>query len=172
MERFDLNEVNSISMSYQGPPAGGYVARITSVFDNKEKQYLQIGLDIAEGDYAGYYTNLFEKANFWGLTSYRSYKPKARGFFKAFIEATEKSNDNFEWQWDEMKLLNLNVGIIIGLEDYIGNDGKIKTRPRVADFVSVTDIKDGNFTVPDHTKIQAPPSSSGVVDATSEDPPF
>lgn len=173
MEKFDFNEVDSMNIGYSGPPAGGYVATIVSATDNRDKSYLLVGLDIAEGDFANYYTNLFEKANFWGLNSYRSYKPKARGFFKAFIEAVEKSNDDFTWDWDESALINLKVGIVIGLEDYIGNDGKTKTRPRVTDFVSVLDIKDGNFNIPDHTTLDTKPSSNpGVVDATSEDPPF
>lgn len=169
MERFDFNEVESIG--YSGPEAGGYVATIVSAVENPEKKYLAIGLDIAEGDYAGYYKDLFERVGFWGLTSYRSYKPRARGFFKAFIEAVEKINDDFTWNWDETELIGLKVGIIIGLEDYIGNDGKIKTRPRVTDFVTVTDIKDGNFTIPEHVKVKAAPEPAGVVDAT-EEPPF
>lgn len=170
MEKFDFNEVSTKEFGYNGPQAGGYIATIVNAVDNPEKKYLAIGLDIAEGDYAGYYKSLFERAGFWGLTSYRSYKPKARGFFKAFIEAVEKSNDGFTWQWDETCLINLTVGIIIGLEDYIGNDGKIKTRPRVTDFISVADIKDGNFTIPEHTKLKQNEAPAGVVDASEETP--
>jgi len=170
MEKFDLNEVNSTSVSYKGPVAGGYVAIIVTAVDNPEKQYLQLGLDIAEGAFAGYYKDLFERAGFWGLNSYRSYKPKARGFFKSFIEAVSKSNSGFEWNWYETDLINLSVGIIIGLEDYIGNDGRIKTRPRVTDFVPVADIKDGNFTIPDHIKIETTTAAVGVVDASEETP--
>ena len=81
MEKFDFNEVSSNDFGYTGPQAGGYIATIISAVDNPEKKYLAIGLDIAEGDHAGYYKSLFERAGFWGLTSYRSYKPKARGFF-------------------------------------------------------------------------------------------
>ena len=170
MEKFDFNDVSSISTGYKGPGAGGYVATIVTAVDNPDKQYLQLGLDIAEGEFAGYYKDLFERAGFWGLNSYRSYKPKARGFFKAFIEAVEKSNDNFTWNWYETELINLTVGIIIGLEDYIGNDGKIKTRPRVTDFVPVVDIKDGNFTIPEHIKIETTTAAVGVVDASEETP--
>ena len=170
MEKFDFNDVNSTSTGYNGPEAGGYVAVITSAVDNQDKQYLMIGLDIADGIYKYYYKDLFERAGFWGLNSYRSYKPKARGFFKAFIEAVEKSNDDFKWDWNEADLVNLNVGIVIGLEDYIGNDGKIKTRPRVTDFLPVVDIKDGNFTIPDHVKISGYSCNAGVVDASEETP--
>ena len=170
MEKFDFNEVNSTATTYKGPEAGGYIATITSAVDNEDKQYLLIGLDIADGIFKGYYKDLFERAGFWGLNSYRSYKPKARGFFKAFIEAVEKSNDGFEWKWAESDLINLNVGIIIGLEDYIGNDGKIKTRPRVTDFVPVVDIKDGNFTIPEYTKLKENTAPAGVVDASEETP--
>ena len=170
MEKFDFNDVNSTTTTYKGPEAGGYIATITSAVDNEDKQYLLIGLDIADGIFKGYYKDLFERAGFWGLNSYRSYKPKARGFFKAFIEAVEKSNDGFTWQWNESDLINLTVGIIIGLEDYIGNDGKIKTRPRVTDFVPVADIKDGNFTIPEHIKIETTTAAVGVVDASEETP--
>lgn len=170
MEKFDFNEVSSATTGYSGPEAGGYVATIVSAIDNQEKQYLLIGLDIAEGEFSGYYKDLFERAGFWGLNSYRSYKPKARGFFKAFIEAVEKSNAGFSWSWKESDLINLTVGIVIGLEDYVGNDGKIKTRPRVKDFVPITDIKDGNFTIPEHVKITTTTATFGVVDASEETP--
>ncbi len=172
MEKFNMDEVATTKKEYgyTGPEGGGYVATITGVTDNKNKQYLAIDLDIAEGTYKGYYTDLFQRANFWGLTSYRSYKPRARGFFKAFIEAVETSNDGYQWDWNEDDLINLNVGIVIGLEDYIGNDGRIKTRPKVVGFHSVADIKDGNFAAPEHTKIKEQPVSAGVVDATEETP--
>lgn len=170
MEKFDFNEVSSTTTGYSGPTAGGYVATIVSATDNQEKQYLLIGLDIAEGEFSGYYKDLFERAGFWGLNSYRSYKPKARGFFKAFIEAVEKSNAGFSWNWKESDLINLTVGIVIGLEDYVGNDGKIKTRARVKDFVPITDIKDGNFTIPEHVKITTATATFGVVDASEETP--
>lgn len=170
MEKFDFNEVSSNDFGYTGPQAGGYIATITGTVDNRDKSYLMVQLDIAEGEHAGYYRSLYERAGFWGLTSYRSYKPKARGFFKAFIEAVEKSNDGYTWNWNELTLINLNVGIIIGLEDYIGNDGKIKTRPRVTDFVSVADIKDGNFTIPEYTKLKQNEAPAGVVDASEETP--
>jgi len=134
---------------------GGYVAKIMSVENVPNKQYLKIELDIAEGDDKGYYADLAQRAGFWGLTLYRSYKPKAAGMFKSFIDHVEQSNDGYTWNWDENTLEDMRVGIVLREEEYIGNDGSVKTRLVVSSTKSADDIRNGKFKVPKKKELPA-----------------
>ena len=111
-------------------PAGGYVIRITKAEDVPGKEYLLVEYDVAEGEYAGHYKDLEDRFGFWGGSFVRSYKPKARGFFKAFLDALEASN-NITLATpngvDEQRLVGLLCGVVLGEEEYIGNDGTVKT---------------------------------------------
>lgn len=154
-------------------PAGGYVAKIMNVEDRTDKQYLYIEFDIAEGDYIGYYDDLEKRAGFWGGKMYRSYKDSALGMFKGFIRSVEESNKDFVWEWDEKKLVGKNVGVILGEEEYIGNDGSVKTRLKVNSTKSVQDIKDGKFRVPQLKKLpEEKPSAANSFDEVETDIPF
>ena len=92
---------------------------------------------------------LNDRAGFWGLKLYRSYKESARGMFKGFIEDIGESNSGFAWDWNEDRLKGLSIGAVIGEEEYIGNDGNVKTRYTFPRLKSAQDIRDGNFRVPE-----------------------
>jgi hypothetical protein len=81
--------------------AGAYVCVITSVEDITEKEYLRIEFDIHEGRFKGYYKEIFNTKQRWLGSFIKSYKEKALGYFKSFITAVEKSNQNFVWDWNE-----------------------------------------------------------------------
>ena len=129
--------------------AGGYIAVIKSAVDYPNKEYLKIELDIAKGEFAGYYQELFDKKAFWGLSAIRSYSEKALPFFKGFATSVENSNRNFKFDFDETKLVGKQVGIILGEEYYIGNDGSNKKRLIVSRFVSAETISKGDFEIPE-----------------------
>ena len=72
--------------------------------------------------------------------------------------AISKSNGNFVFDGgqvnsDEKTLIGKRVGIILGEEEYIGNDGNVKVRTYVYSEKSVDDILKGNFKVPDLKKL-------------------
>lgn len=164
--------------------AGGYVMIITNVEDvpmnelTGKGDYLTIEYDIAEGPYKDYYQSMFSSLGFWGGHFIRSYKPKALGMFKAFIKELRTDNPDFKWnddaENDEKTMIGCKFGAVLGEEEYRGNDGSLKKRLNVAKIVTVSDIRNKNYTVPE-PKTLSGVSSSGFVDTTDQiaaDVPF
>lgn len=163
--------------SRRRPPAGGYVARIKTVENVPQREYLRVEYDIAEGEWMGYFADLYERAHFWGGTFYRSYKEKARGLFKGFIVAVEESNNvsiiTEDGSIDELKLVGNEVGVVLGEEEYIGNDGSLKTHLKVVKTLKTERIRKGDFTVPELKKLEgqtAPAAQNDVIDTTQAAP--
>ena len=158
MKSIDLTNVNEASDSSR-LPAGGYVCKILSVEDVEEKSYLFMTFDIVEGEYKGYFTALHDRAGFWGLKVRRSYKPTALPFFKRMLSAINKSNGNFVFDAaainnDERTLVGKLIGLILQEEEYIGNDGKTKTRLNVYKECPIAEIRTGNFRTPGIKKLK------------------
>ena len=165
---------------------GGYICKITLVDDvpfdasTNKGDYLKIEYDIAVGEFKDYYKEQYEKfGNFWGGTFFRSYKEKALGMFKHFIDCVEKSNAGFVWTWDEKTLMGKFVGLVLGEEEYENSNGEIKTRLYVSQVKTVEEIKNGDFKVPELKKIKkstpAPSVSAPdftVFDNSDDDLPF
>ena len=165
---------------------GGYICKITLVDDvpfdasTNKGDYLKIEYDIAVGEFKDYYKEQYEKfGNFWGGTLFRSYKEKALGMFKHFIDCVEKSNAGFVWTWDEKTLMGKFVGLVLGEEEYENSNGEIKTRLYVSQVKTVEEIKNGDFKVPELKKIKkstpAPSVSAPdftVFDDTDDGLPF
>lgn len=170
MKNLSLNNVEATDMGeFKALPAGGYVAQIYEVEDVVDKEYLRIQLDIAEGDYKDYYLDLYDNKGFWGLTTYRSYKQSALGFFKAFINSVIESNKGFKWDMDgendESTLVEKYVGIVLREEEYIKNDGSVGTRLKVYKTIAADDIRKGKYKVPD--KIKLPESPKDALDVAN-----
>lgn len=167
--------------------AGGYVCKITKVTDvpvnsNTGKgDYLQIEYDIAEGDFKDYYKQMEENLKFWGGRYIRSYKEKALPMFKRMCSAISASNPGFVFDGgnqnsDEQTLVGKYVGIVLGEEEYIGNDGNKKTRVYVYSEKPVSDIRSGKFKVPELKKLQEEKERNSdfvnIPDALDEEIPF
>jgi hypothetical protein len=135
-------------------PAGGYICKITRVEDFPDKQYLKIEFDIADGQYKGWYGDIFKRANFWGGNFIRSYKDSATVFFKGFITAVEESNPNYKWNWQEQTLVGKWIGLVLGYEEYENRNHEIKERIYVAQNRSGKAIKNGDFTVPELKRLK------------------
>ncbi len=158
MRQLQLDNVQEAG-SYNRLPAGGYICRYTKVEDVPEKEYLYMEFDIESGEYKDYYKNLEESMDFWGGRVYRSYKEKALPMFKRMCTAVAKSNPGFVFDGgrqnaDEKTLVGKHVGLILGEEEYIGNDGNKKTRLYVNTECDVNDIKAGRFRVPELKKLK------------------
>jgi hypothetical protein len=147
MKNVDLANVEE-AKEYVRLGAGGYICKITKAEDVPDREYLRIEYDIAQGDFKDYFKDLFEAKNFWGGKLIKSYKVTALSFFKAFITAVEKSNAKFKFDNDETKLVGKLVGLVLGEEGYIGNDGSSKSRLYVKEVRSIDVIKNGEFEVP------------------------
>lgn len=177
--------MNGVSAAgdYPRPKADGYVIVITKATNNMDKQRTEFEFDFAEGQFTGYYNDLHERAKFWGGKFNKSFKPNALPFYKAFVEAVEASNGdttglvigNYD-DIDETKFVGKLVGMAVGEKEYIGNDGIKKTKLDTynATFVSVSDIHNGNYTVPDFIPLDETPEpfAGQVVDTTGDDGPF
>ena len=154
----------SVSGGREILPAGGYVCKILSAEDVAEKSYLFMTFDIVEGEYKGYFEDLYDRADFWAGKCYRSYKEKALPMFKRMCSAVIKSNKNFIFDGnehaDEQTLIGKKVGILLGEEEYIGNDGTTKVRLYVVREMPVDEIKAGKFKVPVLKKLSEEGSGS------------
>jgi hypothetical protein len=64
------------------------------------------------------------------------------------LTAFEKSNAGFKFDNDEKVLKRKLIGLVIGYEQYLGNDGTVKERITVTDFLPVEDIRAGKFDIP------------------------
>ena len=79
--------------------------------------------------------------------------------FKRMCSAVSKSNGNFVFDGDQINrdertLVGKYVGIVFQEEEYIGNDGSVKTRLNVYAERPVDDIRSGNFKVPGLKKLE------------------
>ena len=176
-----MKNVDAAGSNRPGP--GGYVVRIENVTNRQEKQYIEVEFEIIEGEFAGYYGDLFKRRSFWGGKFRRSYKEKAMPFFKSFIQTVQDCNNgapglvvgDFE-DIDETKLPGCVLGIVFGFEEYIGNDGTVKQRPDFynAIFMQPDKVRAGQYKVPDLKLLDGVPAtgsaravtSAGVVDTT------
>ena len=150
-----------------------YICVITGVEDFPDREYLKVEFDILEGDYQSYFTRLAAGLNFWAGSFIRSYKPKAQPFFKGFLTAVKQSNPGFVFNNDENSLLSKTVGLVIGDEEYVGQDGKVKKRYYVEAVRSVDAIRKGDFNVPElRTLVKADDSLSGFTPLPDSDLPF
>lgn len=163
MKRIDWDNVQEAN-GYDNPSPGAYIAVICSVEDNEQKEYLRISWDFAEGEFKGNNRETYDRAGFWPIQLIRSYKPKALGFFKAFKTALEESNPGF--RFDEFNLsamVGKRLCVVLGEEEYQGNDGSIKTRLYVYQTRSLDAYRKGDFKVPDMKRLNdgsKPPAQS------------
>lgn len=130
-------------------PAGGYVAGITDVEDVEKSEYLRFTFDIVEGEHAGFFKN---ENRVYVHQFVRSYKPKAMGFMKQFLECVEASNPDFKlsaWDSDPNALRFKKVGIIVQREDYTNGKGEDRARMNVEGFASADDIRAGRYKLPE-----------------------
>ena len=143
---------------------GGYVCKIVNVVDvpmnpsTEKGDYLWIDFDIAEGEFKGYYARLEENLKFWGGKFIRSYKENALPMFKRMCSVVTNSNPGFVFDGgrqnsDEKTLVGKFIGLVLGEEEYMGNDGNLKTRLYVVRECAVDEIRAGKYRVPEQKKL-------------------
>lgn len=173
MKKINWNEVNE---SGGQPQPGGYICKIIAIDDDEQREFLKIYLDIAYGEHAGYFEDLYDRFGFYGLTHIRSYKETAKGLFKKFLKTLEDSNAEFvadRFDNDPQKLIGLELGAVLQLRRYTKQNGLDGTQLRVPQICTRQAIFDGNFIVPDEIddrEIAKPvtPSTDGFVDVPAD----
>lgn len=160
MKKINLANVEEFK-EFSNPSAGGYVCGIYNIEDVPEKEYLKIYYDILEGEFKGYYTKQVKEGRWKALPNFiASYKESALPFFKGTITSVEKSNNGFKFDNDETKLKGKKIGLVLFEQEYIGNDGRVKTSLKVDKAHSVDAIKKGDFEVPEHECVAQTTSTS------------
>lgn len=143
---------DNVQDEYRKPVPGGYAVKITRVEDVEAKEYLIIEWDFAEGEFKGCNQETFDALGFWPMAKFQSYKEKALRFFKGFKTSVEMSNRNYVFRNDPQSLVGKYVGVVLGEEEYLGNDGSIKKRLYVDSWRSGKAIRDGDFKIPELKK--------------------
>ena len=134
---------------FKRPAPGGYVARLVSLEDNDAKQYVEAVFDIAEGDFANYYSDDWGQSHPYAHHFFMSYKDTALGMLKGRLDM----------------FTNRLVGINLQEEEYEYN-GEVKTRLNVCQVVPVQDVRDGKVKPRDTKKLDgggAPSTTPAVV---------
>lgn len=126
-------------------PAGAYICGIKKVEDVADREYLKLEYDIADGEFKNWWLDTQERAGFWGGSFIRSYKEKALGMFKGFVDAVEKTNEGYKWDWDEQTLKGKFVGLILDYEEYVNNKGECKERIYIKSVVNGRDVRAGKY---------------------------
>mgnify|MGYP007010788828 FL=1 len=179
MKRIENWENIQESTSFKRLTPNGYIAKILKVEDHSEKEYLKIYFDIVKGDDKGYFKKQYDgdtrKERKWpnAGTFIRSHKDSAASMFKGFINAVEKSNKGYKWDFDEKTLVNKVVGLIIADEQYQNQKGQVRVRNYVAAVRSVETIEKGEYEIPAlkeliTTKTTNAPANDPIPDADFE----
>lgn len=178
----NYENIQASSGEFARPGNGGYILEIVAVEDvpmnpNTGKgDYLKIDYDIAVGDFKGYYTTQNERfGGKWFANVIKSYKEKALGMFKHFTNCVEESNPGFKWNWQEDKLVGCRFGATLQEEEYLNNEGEVRTKLVVKDIKTVKQIMDGDFKVPTTKKLErtsAPVGDFAVLNDTDDTLPF
>lgn len=158
MKKVDLTNVQEAG-EFKRPGAGAYICGIVKAEDVADKEYLKITYDIIEGEFKGYYQEMRENNPEWTWAGayVKSYKSAALPMFKRFCTAVSRSNGNFVFDGntvnaDESTLKGKKIGLLLGEEEYYGNDGEKKTRLYVVREFSIDKI--GEQKVPELKKIK------------------
>lgn len=146
-------------------PLGAYIVKIMGAAisevesrDGRKFPVLDISYDIAEGDFTGYYA-----AEYRAQTGDKRWKGVLRQFLpredgsdqdkwtksklKAIIEAIEKSNSGYRWDWNESGLKGRIVGCIYRNEEWEWN-GNTGFTARPFKFAEASKVREGNFKLP------------------------
>ena len=156
-------------------PRGGYICKIigAKLIETNYGQSVKVALDIAEGDYAGYfqkkYDNNQNEDKKWSC-SYLLSVPKDDGSekdgwtkrrFKTFTDALESSNDGYHFDWDERKFKGKLIGVVFNWRQYDFN-GTVGFSPNAATVTTVEKIRNGNFKIPNDKLLDNTPTTTHV----------
>ena len=170
----NFESVQPSNGEFAKPGPGGYILEIVSVEDvpfnpqTGKGDYLKIYYDIADGDFRGFYREQAEHFNgAWYANFIRSYKDKALGMFRHFINCVTESNPGFRWAWQEQALVRLRFGAVLQEEEYEKKDGTVGVRLIVKEVKTVQQILSGDFKIPDRKCLSATNGATASPAATS-----
>ena len=161
MKAFNGLEIKKSVSASEPLPAGGYVAKILNakVEEYSWGEVLVISFDVAEGEYKDFFSKQYKentredkkwKGNF-RLTvpnEGNQYFDSQKRTFGNAIWAIEESNSGYHWDWNEAALKGKMVGVLFRNFEWAMDDGRSGWSTECCTFVSVEDVRTGNFKQP------------------------
>jgi len=163
----DFDKTEAFTGDYERIVPGGHICVILKVVV-EEKDYgslMRIAFDIADGENEGFYDRQFKRKQQndssakWPGMYYQTIKENDLKYFKGFITCIEQSNSGFKWDWNEKALVGKLFGGIFGEEEYVGNDGQVKTSVKCRFTSSVDKVREG-VKVPEIKRVQGTSTST------------
>lgn len=159
-------------------PKGGYICEIKKIEEGKSQagnDVLRVFLDIAEGEYKGFFMEKYmnapivkDKEKKWGMISTILVLDTTTGDtnknLKGFLTSVEESNAGFIvdkcWGDDFCKFFKGKlVGCVFGDEYFRGTDGQLHSSAKPRFYLSIDKIKKGEFKIPQD---KYPPAESST----------
>lgn len=148
---YDTTQINE----FEQLPSGGYICKIIGVKEKKSQNgndMIVVAVDIAEGEYKGYFQQKFDASNKpdkkWpnSATSYILIENQYGGTnerFKKFVTYTEISNKFFvDWSSDWSQFKGKLIGATFRREQFEGDNGLAFTT-KIAWFNTTEQIRHG-----------------------------
>ena len=161
------------------------IMKVEEVTANNGNQYLKISFDTAKDDVQpNYYSNAYKNNTMdnkkWsGVTTVfpTDRDGKTSKSFKTFCTAVEHSNSGFKMVWGDQfcnALKGKAVGGVFGEEEYVGNDGTIKTARKLFWFRGIDKVMDAE--IPAKRTVEPQPASNdgfmNIPDSIDNELPF
>ena len=129
------------------------IMQVEEITASNGNQYLKVSFDTAKDDVQpNYYSNAYkndtrDNKKWSGVTTIfpTDREGKTSKSFKTFCTAVEHSNAGFKMVWGEQfcnALKGKAVGGVFGEEEYIGNDGEVKTARKLFWFRGTDKVMD------------------------------
>lgn len=158
------NEIEAKGMEdFKALPIGAYecIIRKAEVYTNGKtgKESFKVEVDIASGEYKGYFQKRFDNNNnstkTWdnNSTRYLAFEGDNTAYFKGFITCVENSNPGYTWNWDETKLTGKRVCGVYQYEEYEKQDGSRAVKVRLSKFRSLDKMKESNENLNDSVRL-------------------
>lgn len=155
---------------------GAYHCVITAVSSGKSRvgnNMIVLELDIADGQYAGAYSSSQYPPRLFLVTGIDDKgevsDQKALSRFEGSINAIEKSNPNYELDWDETTknfdyktLLGKHCCVAFGESERYGKDGRIYTDIKPRWLRSLDALREGRVETPSPEKVKPGTGVGGV----------
>ena len=191
IKKFDIEKTKEYG-DFQMLPRGGYVCVIKGAKVEERSdgsQVIVLAMDIAEGEYKGYYQQDLDRQTgekIWHCRYWLNV-PRDDGSehdewdkrkFKTFTTSLEKSNDGYKFDWDEQKFIGKLIGGLFNYREFETSSGTVGESPNLAQVRSVDAIRSGDYKLPKDKKlagISLPPASNDIPDsfaAAEVDIPF
>jgi hypothetical protein len=134
-------------------PPGGYIGRIINATETTSKngnEMIVLDVDIAEGEYKDFFSDKYASSTSqfktWGAKLRQCTDGASVGVFKGLKETIEACNQGFTFPFAPEPITRLNgkkIGLVFGVEEYIGNDGELRTTVRVRGVRTLDAIRKG-----------------------------